>query len=270
LFAKYLDKKRIDNAKPFVMRYKFNNKIVVENFELNGMQYFVFNRKNCSNTIFYFHGGAYIDKPSIFHFRLVEKLLLHKDMCVVFPIYPRLPDNDYQDCYKKIILLIDDFVRVNNVNNITLMGDSAGGGLALGVAQKVKCSHEFFNTGNQKVVLISPWLDIATNNKDIDDIIPYDYQLSQVHLQKLGQIWSRNNVKVTEVSPIFGDLDVGEITVITGTREILYPDMLILKDKIDNGGNIINFYAFDNMAHDFVLLPTPEANEAFEILIQHI
>jgi len=269
-FAEYLERKRKANSKKFVLRYPFNKNIIVETQRISNMQYFVFNRKFCKKTIFYFHGGSYIDRPLIFHFRYIEKFLKEREVCVVFPIYPRLPNNTYVECYKKLIHLFDDFASKNEVDEVVFMGDSAGGGLALGMAQQIKLTHDYFNQGKQKVILLSPWLDVATDNQVIKKIQPNDYQLSQVRLNKLGLLWSNNKPKQAPASPLFGDIDCGEITLITGTREILYPDDILLKQKVESCGLKINFYQHDNMSHCFMLMPIPEADMAFKQLLNHI
>lgn len=269
-FADYLNKKRESNSKPYKLKYTFNKSIIVESQKIGSMQYYVFNRGYCKKTIFYFHGGSYIDKPLIFHFKFVEKLLLNKNVCVVFPIYPRLPDNNASICHKKINKLFSDFVSKNEVEEVVLMGDSAGGGLALGLAQQIKSSQPYYTFNKQKVILLSPWLDVSTDNPDIKDIQPFDYQLNQVRLNKLGKIWANGDTKQSPASPLYGDMDCGKISVITGTRDILYPDMLILKQKIESLNKEINFLTVDNMPHCFMLMPTKEADEVFNKILKLI
>jgi len=269
-FQDYLEKQKTQNRKKHKLVYPFNKSIIVENQKISGMQYYVLNRKNCKKTIFYFHGGAYISRPLLFHYRFIEKVLKAKDVCIVFPIYPRLPENNSEVCYKKLKKLYYDFIDKNEVKKVIFMGDSAGGGLALGMAQQVKNGPQVGNLIKQKVILLCPWLDVSVDNVGIEKIKPNDYQLNQVWLQKLGKIWADGNTKKSPASPLFGDVDCGEISLFTGTREILYPDCLLLKHKVESCGGKINFYAYKNMAHCFMLMPMPEADLAFKDIIKHI
>lgn len=262
-FQEYLDKKRISNSKSYNLRYPFSSYIVVEKQKIDSMTYYVFNRKNSKKTIFYFHGGSYIDKPSMFHFKFVEKMLLNKKVCVVFPIYPRLPDNTYSVAYSKLNKLFNDFVEKNPVESVVFMGDSAGGGLALGMAQNISNSHNFVNNEKQKVVLLSPWLDVSTDNPDMEAIEPNDYQLSRIGLAKLGKIWAEGNTKRAPASPLYGHLSCGKISLIIGTRDILYADALKLKAICERDDVPIEFIEYANMPHCFMLMPTPEADKAF-------
>lgn len=268
-FEDYIERKRKINMKKYSLIYPFSKSIIVESQRISGMQYYVINRSKCEETIFYFHGGSYIDRPLLFHFRFVEKIVKAKDVCVVFPIYPRLPDNTHEVCYKKVEKLFADFVSKNEVKKVVFMGDSAGGGLALGVAQQVRDNHDYFKNKKQKVILLSPWLDVSTDNQVIKKI-KNDYQLSQIGLQKLGRLWANGNTKKAPASPLFGDVNCGEITVVTGTREILYPDNILLKQKVESCGLKINFYAHENMGHCFMLMPVPEAEVAFKQIVKHI
>ena len=267
-FQEYLEKQRRVNSKKHSLIYPFHKSIIVENQKISGMQYYVFNRKYCKKTIFYFHGGAYINGPIFFHYRFIEKILKEKEVCIVFPIYPRLPDNNSEECYKKVEKLFLDFISKNDVDEMVLMGDSAGGGIALGLAQLIKNKVDYYKNGKQKIVLLCPWLDVSTDNKSIVKI-KNDYQLSQVWLKKLGKLWC-NNTKKAPASPLFGDVDCGEISLFTGTREILYPDCLLLKQKIESCGLKVNFNQYENMAHCFMLMPIPEADVAFKDIIKQI
>lgn len=268
-FNAYLEKKRESNKKTYYLRYRFPKEIIVETQKIQGMRYFVFNRVNCNKkTIFYYHGGSYIDKPNYFHFKFLERLLLEKEVCVVMPIYPRLPDNTAIECYKMLNILFDDFISKNQVDNIVFMGDSAGGGLALGMAQQVKDRYEFYKKNKQKIVLLSPWLNMAVDNPQVDIIQPYDYQLSKVGLAKMGAMWSNGDNKSSFVSPLYGDLDCGKIDVFVGTRDILFPDSHELQEKLKDKGLQHGFYKFDNMSHCFMLFPTQEADNAFRQIME--
>ena len=269
-FQQYLEKKSKQNAKVYYLRYRFSGQIIVENQKIDNMRYYVFNRKYCKKTVFYYHGGSYIDKPNLFHYRFIEKLLLNKEICVVFPIYPRLPDNNVKVCHSKIEQLYMDFISKNKVDKVVFMGDSAGGGLALHMSQYAKVNSDYLKLSKQKLILLSPWIDMAVDNPQINDIEKSDYQLSRVGLQKLGKLWADGDVKNPLASPLFGDMDCGDVTIVTGTREILYPDNLLLKQKMENIGKTINFYEFDNMAHCFMLMPIPEADKAFKKIIKQV
>ena len=63
------------------------------------------------------------------------------------------------------------------------------------------------------------------------------------------------------VSPIYGTFqDLGELLVISGTDEILYPDVLRLKEKVANiTGTTLSLIIVPDMMHDFVVYPLRES-----------
>jgi len=56
---------------------------------------------------------------------------------------------------------------VKEPDDLIMMGDSAGGGFALALAQKLK--NESIDQPAQ-IILLSPWLDITLTNPDIKEI----------------------------------------------------------------------------------------------------
>ena len=59
------------------------------------------------------------------------------------------------------------------------MGDSAGGGLALGLEETLSLNNKQLPA---KTILISPWLDTSMTNPKIDEIQPRDKVLNKFKL----------------------------------------------------------------------------------------
>ncbi|MCR5122119.1 MAG: alpha/beta hydrolase, partial [Ruminococcus sp.] len=101
--------------------------------ETDGMQYFTIVPKDSQSgirvKIAYLHGGSYFAPPNILHW---EMLLRLGDLCdaeITVPLYPRAPLRTCSAAYEE---LLGFFARHKPD---VLMGDSAGGGLATGLAQ---------------------------------------------------------------------------------------------------------------------------------------
>ncbi len=265
-FEKWLQKKEKDNEKPYRLIYPFSSLVTVEKMIVGGMRYYVLNRKNCKKTIFYYHGGAYISRPTIMHWRFVETLLLKSDVCVVFPIYPRMPKYTCDDCFEACKKLYNSFLKNNAVEEVIFMGDSAGGGLALTMSQQVKNKTE----KRIKTIMLSPWVDTYTQNPESDVIQKADRMLSKHGLHMLGEIWSKGEEKNVIANPIWGDLTKTDMTLIIGTNDLLYPDAKKLQTLASEQGNKINFHEYEGMCHCFILMPTPEAEDATKIVLKEI
>ena len=94
------------------------------------------------------------------------------------------------------------------------MGDSAGGGLALGLAEALRDEGD---TLPEELILISPWVDLTMSNPDMKDYVKHDPMLGIDGLRRMGEVWA-NGLELTDpkVSPIFGDLSgLPPVTIIT-------------------------------------------------------
>ena len=83
-------------------------------------------------------------------------------------------------------------------------------------------------------------------------------------LRRMGEVWA-NGLEVSDprVSPVYGDLSgLGRITLTTGTWEILYPDTLLLADKLKQSGTDCNLIVGERMIHCYPICPVPEAKSA--------
>ena len=139
----------------------------VKEEEFEGMQVFIWNDKQNSNqkVIFYLHGGAYVSDPASAHFKTVDELSQTLDAKVVFPIYPKAPRYNYLDTLPKIeVLYKKTLEETSSSQNITLMGDSAGGGLALGLAYKLR--DDKINQPKD-IILASTCLNLSMDNAKI-------------------------------------------------------------------------------------------------------
>ena len=75
--------------------------------------------------------------------------------------------------YKKVIQQVEP-------SNLVVMGDSAGGGLALALVEKM--GEENIAMPNQ-TILISPWLDVRMNNPKIAEIEENEVRFEELHCE---------------------------------------------------------------------------------------
>ena len=95
--------------------------------------------KSCNSDllILFLHGGAYIANMTKMRWNLAEKLLIKTCAIVIVPDYPLAPENAWKDTYAFLDELYLSLLRRYS-KKIVFIGDSAGGELALGFAQKLK------------------------------------------------------------------------------------------------------------------------------------
>ena len=73
------------------------------------------------------------------------------------------------------------------------------------------------------------------------------------------------------MSPVYGSLKgLAPVTLFIGTRDILYPDCRKLRDKADSEGVRLHYREYDEMVHDWMLGPLPEAKHAIAEIVDTV
>ena len=228
------------------------------------LRLFYLNTESNSNKIvIYLHGGAYVDEFLPFHWLMLDKITREIDCTFIIPDYPLAPHFNYRDCYKILLKFYKKVLKYYPDKQIIFMGDSAGGGLALGLTM-------YFNEKGlrlpDKHILLSPWIDLNMDNPEIDKYIKVDPTLNRDELLVDALYWANGtDLKDYRLSPIYGDVTcLKDVTLFTGTHEFLYPDIVkfsrILKRKKIKNTLIIG----EGLNHVYPAYPIPEADEAIK------
>lgn len=212
-------------------------------------------------VIVYFHGGSFIDRPSQAHWLFADRLACDTGARVIVPLYPRLPDNTADDAYAALDAFYRGQIEPLGSAKLVFMGDSAGGGMALALAEKLAAEGL---KGPEQLVLISPWLDLSMDNDDMDAYADKDPKLDRGALRYAGSCWAgERDVHDPLISPLYGDFSaVGRIELYAGTRELLYPDIVRFADRLDAAGHDYTLYTGSGMNHVWPLFQCYHLKEA--------
>lgn len=247
----YLKFTDIESKEPVEIEDVCNVKIE----EFDGRKVFVVTPKEgeVSNTrILYFHGGSYMAEMSEAHWNFIRKLVVDAKAEVIIPDYPLTPKYTYKDVYNMVEPLYKEIVEKIDVNNLIVMGDSAGGGLALGLLEKVSEANIAMPS---KTILISPWLDVRLTNPEIDEVQKEDKELNKEALKLAGLAYAGDDgINSYLVNPIDGDLSkLGNVTIMTGTSDILNPDVEVLEKKAKEQGKDIEVKEYSGAGHIWII-----------------
>ena len=237
---------------------------------------FILTPKNVEKTdmvILYFHGGSYMAEIAKEHWSFLEKIINNTGATVILPDYPLSPKHNYKDVFDMVVPLYNEIVSKINLENFVVMGDSAGGGLALALEEKITSENSEYKLP-VKTILISPWLDVRLGNPEIDEAQKNDKQLNKDTLKLAGIAYAGNDdINSYLVNPVDGDLSkLQNITIFTGTYDILNPDVHVLEERAKTQGIRIDVREYEGASHIWILKDSKEEkeliDEAFNELIE--
>ncbi|MFD4182078.1 alpha/beta hydrolase fold domain-containing protein [Rhodococcus sp. NPDC058514] len=213
------------------------------------------------DSVLYLHGGSYFREITRQHWQLVAAMARSLPVEVVVPIYPLAPVSTADAVVPAAADLAEVLIAERGADRFCLLGDSAGGGMALAVAVALR---ERTLAPPRRTVLISPWLDITVSDPAISVLAPQDPWLCPDGLRVAGDAYrGALDPADSRVSPIEADLDdLGHVTVFTGTRDILNADARRLRERMALGNTGFEFHEEPGMLHVYPLLPTPEGRIA--------
>jgi acetyl esterase/lipase len=238
----------------------------------HGMQVFYVNEDKLDDTVIvYIPGGGYLNNPLKYHWNLINNVTQKTNCPVIVPIYLKVPNYTCEESYEKMIEFYQDLATRDGIEHIIFMGDSSGGGMSLALAQILRDDYpELIQP--EDLFLIVPWLDVTMETEGIEEIAEIDPMLGLYGCKDIGKLWAGDKDRHDPmVSPIYGSFEnLGRITLFTGTKDMLYPDVAKL-DKILCEQEIEhNYVVEENLDHPYPLFPTPEAKEAQQLMIDII
>lgn len=265
----FIKQRGTENIHPYVIGEDVNLLSDLKEQTFEDMQVFILNDQKSSSqmVILYIHGGAWTNQPLNLHWLFMDKMAQALNAKVIAPIYPKVPHFSYQDTYPKMLSLYKEILAsIESSNQLTIIGDSAGGNIALGLIQLLKRDGL---PQPQDIILLSACVDMSLENPLIQEYEENDPMLASEGMEVITKIWAADKaLKDPIISPIYGDFQgVGKITHFIGSHESLYPDAIQFDEKLTEQCVAINTFVYPKMNHVFVVMPIPEAVDAQQKII---
>lgn len=221
-------------------------------------------------VVVYLHGGAYVSEIVKQQWAFVAEVAERLDVEVWVPIYGLAPHHTAGEArifLAEVLASLEEEGRPAYV-----VGDSAGGGLALLAVQHYA---EAGGTLVRGMTLMAPWLDLTLGNAGIEEVEPRDPWLARAPLHEVARVWAGDiPTDDPRVSPIFGRLeDLPPVDLWVGTRDICLPDARVLADRLgrgQGGGAAVAYHEIPGGLHVFPLMPVPEGRAARAQIIGRI
>lgn len=216
--------------------------------------------------VLYIHGGAYLHNFTTQHWEAMAEWAESTGCGIVTPNYPLLYNYTASDAHPLMMQLYQQLLAQYSAQHIIIMGDSAGGGFALALAQKMR--NDSIDLPRH-LVLISPWVDVLGGDEAIQE---KDTFLNAQVLRKIGADWAdKMDPRDPMISPLYGDMQgLPPTDLFTGTWEVFYPDIVKTHDKMKAAGVDAQLHVAEKMGHVYPLWPCPEGSEARKVIAQII
>jgi len=242
---------------------KITRRYSVVQDEIAGHPYYTLGKKDKrgSKHLLYLHGGGYVLKISSMHWEFIADMVERLDCTVIVPMYPLVPRYGHEDVFQMIVPLYQQIRLMAADEDIAVMGDSAGGGMGLALAQLLK-EHNIPQPGN--IILISPVLDTTLSNPEIREVEGKDPISATPAIREIAEWYAgKREVRHPLISPLFGDCeDLGRISLFIGTHDILFPDVRKLRDRMQELGIPFDYFEYPKMLHVWPLFFFPESKKA--------
>lgn len=216
--------------------------------------------------VVYAHGGGWFKEIAVQHWHLIAEIAAEASAAVVVPIYPLVPFGTAEPTTRRMVELV--LATRAEYGNTVVMGDSAGGQIALSTALALRDQQVTL----PRTVLISPALDLTLSNPQIDEVQSSDPWLARAGTQVFIEHWCGGlTPDDPRVSPLLAELDgLGPITMFSGTRDILNPDSRLLHQKALAAGVESDYHEQRGLLHVYPLTPTPEGARARATIVARV
>jgi epsilon-lactone hydrolase len=247
------------------MLTSLNGDVKVTTFQVGGGEAEAFEIAGIEpeRTVLHIPGGGFIMHAMQAHRQLAARLARLARARVVLVHYRLAPENPFpaglDDCVAAYRHLVESGT---DPANLSLLGDSAGGCLALSTLLRLRMEGL---PQPSSAVLISPVTDLSYSGASRNYNRWFDPSLTNDDDNIMAELYLRDTpVEHPLVSPLFGDLSgLAPLLIQVGSVETLLDDSLRVAAKVRSQGGECECEVWHEMPHDWVLFGMlPEAKKA--------
>jgi monoterpene epsilon-lactone hydrolase len=202
--------------------YPPDSTITVTEAEIAGVKSYWFNHNliDQKHIIIYLHGGVYAYGSIKAYRAMLSCLARLLNSPILYIEYSLSPEHPFPTANNEILKVYRELQKKYPAYKLTIIGDSAGGGLAISL---VKDAQKANLPMPASLALISPWIDLKCNNKSYQTRQAADPILSKKFLYDHALLYASNKIKEADPSELkFKKFP--PIFLLVGTDEVLNDD----------------------------------------------
>lgn len=212
-------------------------------------------------VILYFFGGGFVQGSPEEDLAITAILAHETDRRIYAPYYRLAPEHPCPAALEDALAVYRAAVGEHGAGNVTVMGESAGAGLALSLV---------LNTAKAglpmpaRAVLLSPWSDLSKTGDTLSTLEGCDPSLHyELTLEGPAKAYAgTRDLRDPLVSPLYADFPktFPQTLITTGTRDLFLSDCARLSTKMRAAGIGCELRVWEGMWHVFeYYLELPEA-----------
>lgn len=212
-------------------------------------------------TVVHFHGGGYCVGSPAEARDWAARLSARAGCRVVLPEYRLAPEHPYPAAVDDAREVMSAALGDAAPGTVVVSGDSAGGGLALGIALTLPgLASPGTTDGTARLagcILLSPWLDLTADWTAVPELVRRDVVLSPAWLEACARAYVPTGDRAHPmISPLYADLGgLPPLLIQCGTDDLLAPDSERLAARAEAAGVDVTYSRWPGMWHDFTLQP---------------
>lgn len=205
-------------------------------------------------TLLYLHGGGYKVGSLDSHHSFMAHLAVACKTAVNGLGYRLAPEHPYPAALDDAVAAYKEMLNYTEGKKIMIGGDSAGGGLALATALRLK-DEKLPMPGC--IALLSPWTDLTCSGASLAGA-------RDEFMQGAARYAADHSLHTVGLSPLFGDMSgLPPILIQVGSDEALLDDSTRLEKRAVDAGVSVDMKLIDEAFHVFqIFTDFPESQDA--------
>ena len=238
--------------------------ITVSEHRADGMPVFRLTPKQdgSDRCFVYLHGGSFVGQIVSGQWGLVMELVRGSGSSCMVPIYPLAPAETAAQTTVRAARAIGDSIEEFGAENVSVLGDSAGGTIAVSAVQLLRDASAPLPS---RLILLAPWLDLAMTHPDQAEIEEHDILVRRPYLLEAAKIYAGDlPMDDPRVSPLHGNFaGLPPMFVFTGSHDVVATDSRELVRLVGEAGGEIEYVEAPRMQHAYPIYPLlAEARDA--------
>lgn len=219
---------------------------------------------NEGRAVLYLHGGGYLIGSTRTHRGLAAQIAQAGGAPVHLLDYRLGPEHVHPAALEDAVAAYRELLgRGFDARSIVVAGDSAGGGLAVALAARLRDAGEPQPAG---LAILNGWLDLTNSGSSVAVNAPRDFGLRRDLIEQGAELYrGAADPADPELSPVFADLNGLPPTYLqVGTHDLLLDDSDRFAERARAAGVDVGYSRFEGMWHDFQIAAglLREADEA--------